>query len=75
MCFSKKDAITLCRFRICNLHLPIESGRWVNIIRNERICNHCKKQEIGDEFHYILNSTTRKRKITLKFKMFLDLNR
>ena len=55
---SKKDAITLCRFRICNHHLPIENGRWVNIPRNERICNHCNKQEIGDEFHYILNCTS-----------------
>ena len=33
---SKIDAITLCRFRICNHHLPIESGRWANIPRNEK---------------------------------------
>ena len=50
--------ITMYRFPICNHHLPIESERWVNIPRNERICNHCNKQEIGDEFHYILNCTS-----------------
>ena len=58
---SKKDAITLCRFCICNHHLPIESGRSVNIPRNERICYHCNNQEIGDELLYFI--TTRKSKI------------
>ena len=32
-------------FRTYNHHLPIESGRWVNITRNERICNYCNIQE------------------------------
>ena len=36
---SIKDAHTLCRPRTCNNYLPIESGRWMNIPRNERICN------------------------------------
>ena len=49
-----KDAHTLCRFRTCNNYLPIENGRWMNIPRNERICNYCDLKEIGDEFHYIL---------------------
>jgi hypothetical protein len=31
-------------------YLPIENGRWMNIPRNERICNHCDVKEIGDEF-------------------------
>lgn len=61
---SKKDAITFCRFRTCNHHLPIESGRWANIPRHERFCAHCNKCEIGDEFHYILscNSLQQERK-------------
>ena len=50
----KKKMPLLC----CNHHLEIESGRWVNIPRKEGICNHCNKQEIGDEFHYILKCTS-----------------
>ena len=48
---SKKDAITLLKFRICNHHLPIEKGRWQNISRENRICDKCNLNEIGDEFH------------------------
>ena len=32
----------------------IESGRWQNVERNMRICNLSEKNEIGKEFHYIL---------------------
>ena len=31
----------LCRFRTGNYKLPIETGRWENIERTERICNLC----------------------------------
>lgn len=41
----------MCSFRTCNHHLPIESGCWVNIPRNERICNLCNKQEVWDVFN------------------------
>lgn len=47
----KKDLITFCRFRTCNHHLPIESGRWLNIPRQDRICPHCNLKDLGDEFH------------------------
>ena len=43
----------LARFRTTNHKLPIETGRWQNIDRNERKCNICKS-DIGDEMHYIL---------------------
>jgi hypothetical protein len=33
----------------------IEHGRWNNIPRENRKCNLCNLEEIGDEFHYILN--------------------
>lgn len=43
----------LCKFR-CSCHrLPIESGRWNNTPRNDRLCTLCDLQEIGDEYHYI----------------------
>ena len=44
-----------CRFRTCNVKLPIEVGRWLNIPRENRICNLCLKNEIGDEYHYLFN--------------------
>ncbi len=49
----QKHAIDLCRFRTTNHNLPIESGRWRNIDRNDRKCNLCNSNEIGDEFHYL----------------------
>ena len=47
--------LTLCKFRTTNHKLPIEHGRWNNIPRENRKCNLCNLEEIGDEFHYILN--------------------
>lgn len=63
-----KDRITLCKFRSGNHRLPIETGRWRRIIRQERYCVLCNSQEIGDEFHYILNCTalTESRRALLK---------
>ena len=50
-----KNVVELCRFRTANHKLPIEIGRWNNTNRNSRICTHCHKNELGDEFHYILD--------------------
>ena len=33
--------------------MPIVIGRHKNIPRNERFCNLCNKNQIGDEFHYL----------------------
>ena len=49
-----KDRITYCRFRIGNHRLPIKTGRWHRTERQNRHCNVCQYQELGDEFHYIL---------------------
>jgi hypothetical protein len=43
----------ITKFRTSNLHLPIETGRWYNIPRAERICHLCK-ETIGDEYHFLL---------------------
>ena len=42
----------LCKFRTSNLKLPIETGRWNNVPREDRICPFCTNC-IGDEFHYL----------------------
>ena len=49
-----KNRVCLCRFRTCNHRLPIETGRWYNLERKDRICNLCLENKMGDEFHYIL---------------------
>jgi hypothetical protein len=32
--------------------MPIETGRWQNISREDRICHVCR-EEVGDEYHYL----------------------
>ena len=47
----------LIQIRTRNHRLPIETGRWLHIPREERICNLCNDTRIrrlGDEFHFIL---------------------
>ena len=53
-----KNIITLCRFRTLNNNLPIESGRWQNISRENRKCHLCNSGDIGDEFHYLFKCTS-----------------
>lgn len=50
---STKNKILLCKFRTSNHKLPIETGRWSNIPKSDRICTLCF-EDIGDEFHYIM---------------------
>ena len=46
-----------CTFRTGNTKLPIETGRWFNIPRENRICKLCNSKDIGDEFHYLQKCT------------------
>jgi hypothetical protein len=47
------------KFRVSDHSLEIESGRYKNITREERICNNCNLNEIGDEleYHFFLKCT------------------
>ena len=45
---------SIVHFRLCNTHLPIEKGRWMGLQHNDRKCNLCNLNDIGDEFHYLL---------------------
>jgi hypothetical protein len=49
---SVKNRINLSKFRCSNMKFPIETGRWQNIARNDRMCTFCR-ENIGDEFHYL----------------------
>ena len=33
--------------------MPIETGRWQKITRENRKCTKCSKDVIGDEYHYL----------------------
>ena len=59
--------ILLCRFRTTNNKLPIETGQWQNIPRENRKCKLCNRSQIGDEYHYIYecNYFNQKRKQSL----------
>jgi hypothetical protein len=49
---SEQSRIWITKFRTSNLHLPIETGGWYNIPREERICHLCK-ETIGDEYNFL----------------------
>jgi hypothetical protein len=36
------DRIYMCKLRCSNLKLPIETGRWANILKQNRKCHLCK---------------------------------
>ena len=47
-------AFTLCHFTTLNHKLPIEQGRFCGVERDDRICEVCFLNKLGDEYHYIL---------------------
>ena len=46
----KKDRVTFCRFRTTNHHLPIETGRWNSVNRENRKCTLCNCDDLGMNF-------------------------
>jgi hypothetical protein len=46
-------AYPLIKFRLNNHNFPVETGRWLNIPRDERVCKLCNSPAIADEFHYL----------------------
>jgi hypothetical protein len=49
----KQISIPILKFRACNHNLPIETGRWRQIPRENRKCPLCNSPVVGDEFHYL----------------------
>ena len=49
----QKYKIYIAKFRLCNIRIPIETGRWQKITRENRKCTKCSKDVIGDEYHYL----------------------
>ena len=46
----------ITKLRASNLRIPIETGRWQNVPKKDRICTLCRKA-IGDEFHLLFTCT------------------
>ena len=60
--------IQICKLRCSNTKFPVETGRWTNTPRDERICNLCHDGSIADEFHYIcICSNEEVKKLRLKY--------
>ena len=51
---SKKDYLTLVKYRTSNHYLPVETGRWNRTDISERKCLLCNKNDTGDDLHYLL---------------------
>ena len=47
----------LSKFRLGNSKLPIKRGRYNNVHREQRYCELCDHNIIGDKFHFILECT------------------
>jgi hypothetical protein len=48
----------ISKLRTSNCKMPIETGRWQNISREDRICHLCR-DGVGDEYHPISENHTR----------------
>lgn len=49
-----KSYLSLVKFRTANHRFPSETLRWQGIDVNERKCNLCETNDVGDEMHYLL---------------------
>ena len=43
----------ICKLRCANVKFPVETGRWVGKLREERTCHLCMDGSVADEFHYL----------------------
>ena len=54
LCYS----IAMTKIRTSNHKLPIEKGRYTNIHRENRTCTLCNTNNVGDEYHFLLECTS-----------------
>ena len=46
-------AISIARFITTNNNLPVNTNRYTEVERKDRVCTKCNLKDIGDEFHYV----------------------
>ena len=56
----------VCKLCTVNHTLPIETGRYTRILRNEKVCKMCNCGQLGDEFHFCLECLALK-ELRIKF--------
>ena len=49
----KQYSQSLCKYKCGNHKLPIVVGRYNNVLIDDRKCELCHQNDIGDEFHYL----------------------
>jgi hypothetical protein len=54
LCLEKYQVSILYRFRSSGLQLGVETGRYENIPREQRICKLCNMKVIENEYHFLL---------------------
>ena len=52
--FDNKFRISLTKFRLSSHDLAIETGRYTNIPRDQRICLQCNMNMVESEYHFLL---------------------
>ena len=64
--YENRKAIS--KLRTSSHHLKIETGRWSNITRENRLCTQCSKNKIEDEYHFLFECSrhTTERKIAFE---------
>jgi hypothetical protein len=50
----KNIATPLVKFRTSNHKLPVETGRYTDVVHHLRHCNLCDDAKLGDEYHVML---------------------
>ena len=55
---NRRDRSILAKLRFGCLDLDIETGRWRNIERDNRICKICQSGSIEDELHFVFQCTS-----------------
>ena len=48
-----KHYMPIIKIRTSSHHLPIETSRWNNVLRNLRKCTFCNRNELGDANNYL----------------------
>ena len=51
--YQNRKAIS--KLRTSSHRLTIETGRWTNIIRENRICTQCGQNKVEDEYHFLFD--------------------
>ena len=52
--YVEKYRIALTKFRLSSHDLAIETGRYTNVERDLRYCEHCNQNVIENEYHFLL---------------------